>query len=276
MRADIRRSVAALLAALACTSSATAAPPGTTIDFAPGTSERDRTTRTWQGRAWLHPAVSADPQRPRPLIVFMHGLNTEKIPFRWMGGAPDPDVREMVASLIDQHMIEPAILVAPTTTYECEMPRSMWPAFDLDRFLALALRNLDARAAVDRGRVVLVGHSGAACNTAGGMITALRGGFPVRAALVIDTCMDVAAAPLLALAPPSTDIVVAWQPLGWNRPFNEFEHVFLETSTARYSKGIRKVQRIDLNVVHAHNAIVAVALQRWLPVWLSRDALSRL
>lgn len=268
-----RWAMAAFGLALASSASASAAAPGTTLDLSPDASEHDRMVRTWKGRAYLHPAVLAEAHTPRPLVVFMHGLNTDKIPFRWMGAAPDPDVREMIASLIAQAQIEPSILVAPTTTYECEMPRSMWPAFDLDRFMALALRSLEGKATVDRRRVILVGHSGAGCNTAGGMVAALRSTVPLRAVLVIDTCMDVAAAPLLALAPPSTDIVVAWQPLGWKRPVEEFEHVFLETSASRFSKGIRKVQRIDLNVVHAHNLIVSVALGRWLPVWLPPQGL---
>lgn len=241
---------------------------GITFDYAQGREDSVAGVRSWKGRAWLHPDVLSDPSRPRPLVVFMHGLNRDKVAFRWMGGAHDPDVRDMISTLIDNHRIAPAVLVAPTTTTECDTPRTMWPGFDFGRFLALTLRNLDQRVAIDRRSVILVGHSGAACNTAGGLISAVRSEVSLRAVLVIDTCMDEPAAGLLALAPPDTDVVVTWQPWGWERPFEAFERSFLETSGGRHSRGLRKVQRLNIAEQNAHGAIVPVALAQWLSHWI--------
>ncbi|MBI5536267.1 MAG: hypothetical protein HY898_26330 [Deltaproteobacteria bacterium] len=260
---------AAASIALSVLQPAAAAPSkGVSFDYAQGKEDAVATLRAWKGRAYLHPAVLAEPTRPRPLVVFMHGLNRDKVPFRWMGAASDPDVRDMIAGLIDGQKIEPAILVAPTTVTECDTPRTMWPGFDLGRFLALTMRHLDARVVVDRRNVILVGHSGAACNTAGGLVAAVRSEAALKAVLVIDTCMDEAAGGLLALAPPDTDVVVSWQPLGWERPFEAFERLFLESSGDRHSRGLRKVQRLNIPEPNAHGAIVPVALEHWLPHWI--------
>jgi hypothetical protein len=270
-RVKAMAALASLCGALLSTPCTVSAAPsaGVTIDFAPDALDDNRTGRSWRGRAYLHPSIVENPSQPRPVIVFMHGLNKAKIPYRWMGGAADPDVRDMVSNLIDRQIIAPAILVAPTTTSECDVPRSMWPAFDLNRFLALAFRNLEPTVAADRLRILLVGHSGAACNTAGGMLTAVRSGFPLQAVLAIDTCMDAVAAPLFAVADPNTDVVISWQPLGWDRPFDAFERSFLESSAKRRARGLRTVHRHDVSGRNPHGGIVEIALARWLPRWIA-------
>jgi len=256
------------LAILATAVQTRAAPSGSTFDFAAEKGERPARSRTWKGRAWIPAPVAADPSAQHPLVIFMHGLNRDRVPFRFMGVPADPDVRAIVGSLVDSGRIEAPIVVAPTTTVECDIPRSMWPEFDLPWFLGLALRSLEPRVTVDRSRILLVGHSGAGCNTSGGMITAVRSGVPLRAVLVIDTCMDPAAGPLLALAPSGTDVVVTWQPFTWDRPIDDFSDAFLSTSRRRQARGLRSVLRYEFSDAHPHNAMVAMSLERWLPVWL--------
>ena len=241
---------------------------GISIDFAPQLPS-SRHERALKGRAYLHPTVTREPQRPRPLVVFMHGLNHEQLAHRWMGGGgTDPDVREMLASLIESNTIGPSILVAPSIIDECDFPRSMWPGFDLDRFLALAIRAIGSRAAIDARRIILGGHSGAACNPSGGLILAVRSSVELRAVLAIDTCMDLVTAPLLALAPPETDVVIAWQPNGWNRPFEDFQRVFEREAEHRHARGLRLVEQVVIGVPNAHNAIVQASLTSWLPRWI--------
>jgi hypothetical protein len=249
-----------------------AAAPGETIELLPEATERGGQQRSWKGRAWLHPAVLADPERGRPLVVFMHGLNRDRVPHRWMGVRSDPDLRMLVAGLVEAGLMEPAIVAAPTTTSECDMPRLMWPAFNLSRFLALTIRSLEGRATVDRRRVILVGHSGAGCNTRGGMVTAMASEPGLLAVLAVDVCMDVEAAPLFALAEPDTEVVVTWQPVGWPRPFARFEHVFQEISGERHARARRLVERWDINLAAAHHIIVEKSLARWLPRWLPPEA----
>ena len=260
------------LALCATTLPALAGPSGTTFDFAAEKGERPARSRTWKGRAWIPLQVMAEPGAQHPLVIFMHGLNRDRVPFRWMGVPADPDVRKIVGSLVDSGRIEAPIVVAPTTTFECDIPRSMWPEFDLPWFLGLALRNLEPRVAVDRSRILLVGHSGAGCNTSGGMLSAVRSGVPLRAVLVIDTCMDPAAGPLLALTPSDTDVVVTWQPFTWDRPIDDFTEAFLSTSRRRQARGLRSVLRYEFSDAHPHNAMVALSLERWLPVWLPATA----
>lgn len=259
-------------ASLACalwTTDAVAAPSqGQTIDYRDSSRNDPWRDRAWQARAYLHPRVLSSASLPRPVVVFLHGLNTDHIPFRWMGGAPEPDVRELIASLVDRDRIEAPVLAAPSTITDCDLPHKMWPTFDLDRFLAVTVRALGSRILLDPTRVILVGHSGAGCNTSGGMIAALRAQSELKAALVIDTCMDVVAAPLFALARPETDVVIAWQPLGWGRPFEAFERAFRDEGVRQHARGLRTVVRVDVREPHAHNGIVAAALEAWLPLWL--------
>ncbi len=264
------------LAVLACVGALTAAatparatePPGVTFDFAAPKGARPAGLRTWKGRAWIPPQVLATPDAPHPLIVFMHGLNKDRVPFRWMGVPADPDFRELVGTLTDAGRIEAPIVVAPTTTFECDVPRSMWPGFDLPWFLDLAIRNVEPRATVDRTRVLLVGHSGAGCNTTGGMARAVGSGVPLRAVLVIDTCMDPPAGPLFARAAPDTDVVITWQPFTWKRPVQEFTAGFLQASESTGARGARSVIRYAPSGSNQHNAMVELSLAWWLPIWL--------
>jgi hypothetical protein len=264
------------LAAAACAvvllgapASRAAGPAGLTIDFEQARGSPLRADRSWRGRAWLHPRALAAQGRSLPLVVFLHGLNKEHVRYRNIGGGGGFDIRALVGDLVDRAEIEPVVVAAPTTTVACESPRSMWPGFDLGAFLSRASEALGPRAVVDPSRVVLVGHSGAGCNTAGGMLSALRGAAHPRAVLAIDTCMDVVDAPLFALAPAQADVVIAWQPLGWERPAADFERAFAQASAQRASSGLRRVERMTVRGWNPHVAIVKDALAAWLPRWLS-------
>src|SRR5690349_20066758 len=110
-KASRSRSIAAAAVSLAILAAAPALakgkkpapkPPleGATLDYAWDGKDIGHPERAWLGRAFVHDKAKADPAAPRPLLVFVHGLNTERIKYRWMGGGNEGDVRRIVSELI--------------------------------------------------------------------------------------------------------------------------------------------------------------------------------
>src|SRR5580700_9346210 len=66
---------------------------GTTFDYAYDGRDEGHAERSWLGRAFVHTRAAATPSTALPLLVFIHGMNTEKIKYRWMGGGQEGDVR---------------------------------------------------------------------------------------------------------------------------------------------------------------------------------------
>ncbi len=243
------------------------APAGISIDYDYDASDIGKPDWAWHGRAYLPPAVTAQPSRPRPLVIFLHGVNPSFTRFFWMGGGSEPDVRVWLDEIIDSGSIEPPVLAAPSSDHSCTLPQALFTGFDLDRFLDRTLRATRGKATIDLSRVILVGHSGAGCNRNGGLMSALRGSVAPRAALVIDVCMDPYDAPGFALGRPGMDLVVTWQS-SWDRNVKDFEARLLEESAARGAVGMRLVQEMEAEQPNAHERIVERSLQRWLPVWI--------
>jgi len=184
---------------------------GRTIDFVYDGSDVRHPTEAYVARLFLPGEVKKTPDVPRPLLVFLHGVNPDHVRFRFTGGKPDePDLRLIVAELIEAGTIPPVIVAAPSSVVSSELPTTLWPDFDLDRFVERTARTLRGKATIDLDAVVVVGHSGAGCNPKGGLASALAGtSLPVRAALSIDTCMTVADARALGDAPPLSTAALA-------------------------------------------------------------------
>jgi hypothetical protein len=144
--------LAALVAALALEPVARAAPGpplrGQTRDFTYDGRDVGHPERAYRGRVFV-PALTATraKQRPVPLVVFIHGTNAEAIDFRWMGGGREGDVRRIVAALVEGKRIEPVVVAAPSATLPSAIvnAHTSWPAFDLDRFVSLTVRELEHR-----------------------------------------------------------------------------------------------------------------------------------
>jgi hypothetical protein len=242
---------------------------GATIDYEYDAKETGRPQLAWTGRAFVHDKVPRD--KPAPILVFIHGLNIEKIKFRWIGGGNEGDVRRIVSEIIDSGAIPPAIVAAPTSIDPRIMVNALttWPDFDLDTFLDVTQKALGAAAKIDRARVIVAGHSGAGCNVKGGISTALRPkATKVQAGLVIDVCMGHDLALDLVKAPKSTHVVVSWQEISWpNRPMTEFKNVFkraLKKDPA--PEGIlRELDLVQPNAPAPHDAMVGITLKKWLP-----------
>ncbi|WP_437967137.1 hypothetical protein WMF04_47600 [Sorangium sp. So ce260] len=231
----------------------------------------------WLGRAFVHRLSAADPARPLPVLVFLHGTNEAKIKHRWMGGGQEGDVRRIAAQLMEAGQIPPIVVAAPSAVLPAAVAvaRTSWPAFDLDAFLDATAARLRGVATLDRTRVIVAGHSGGGCNREGGIATALRASTPVHAALVIDTCMDVDIALPLARSSRATHVVVSWQTMTWaRRPISDFRRAFQRGVEAHPAAPgvLRELEQLQPTEPMPHDAMVPLVLRRWLPPLLSPDA----
>jgi pimeloyl-ACP methyl ester carboxylesterase len=251
-------------------------PPldGKTIDYAWDGKDIGHPERAWLGRSFVHSSVAADPAKPRPLLVFIHGLNSERIRYRWMGGGNEGDVRRIVAGLMESGRIPPVIVAAPSSIVLASVTNAVtsWPAFDLDRFVARTRDALAGVTTIDSSRIIVAAHSGGGCNAKGGIATAIAAKSPAYAALVIDTCMLPDLADVLAGARSDMHVVVSWQTQSWaKRPFDGFRSRF--TSLIKKnppSPGFfRELEHVRVKEPMPHDAMVGIALGRWLPTLLA-------
>jgi hypothetical protein len=244
---------------------------GATYDYEYDGKDIGHPERAWLGRAYVHPKAAADPEKPLPILVFIHGLNTELIRYRWMGGGNEGDVRRIVGDLIDRGDLPPVIVAAPSTIMPAAatVARTSWPAFDLDNFLALTAQKLKGVATIDPQRVIVAGHSGGGCNAKGGLATAVHARAPVRAALAIDTCMEPDFAAELARARPTTHVIVSWQTLSWSkRPISRFKSRFTSELASAAAPGpgiLRELDETRPTEPSPHDAMVGLTLKKWLP-----------
>jgi len=248
-------------------------PPldGATYDYAYDGKADGHPERRWLGRVFVHDKAAALRGHPLPVLVFLHGLNGEKIKYRWMGGGQEGDVRRIVSEMIDAGTVPPMLVAAPSSIDPSTIANagSAWPAFDLDNFLDRTIERLAAAAVVDRGRVIVAGHSGGGCNIHGGLATAMRARrTPVLAGLSIDTCMLFDLAKALAHAPKATHVVVSWQSISWpQREFKGFSRFFeREVDKAPPNPGVlRELDHEKPNVPGPHDAMVGITLRKYLP-----------
>jgi hypothetical protein len=237
-------------------------------------SDIGRPSLAWSGRVFVHRKAAVAPEEARPLLVFIHGLNTEKIKHRWMGGGQEGDVRRIVAELIEGGHVPPLLVAGPSAVDPIAVGNAMtsWPAFDLDTFLDRTTARLAGLSTIDKTRIIVAGHSGAGCNVKGGIATALKAKVEVLAGLVIDTCMGTDLARDLARLRPTLNVVVAWQAQGWkDRPFDDFRATFLrEVKKAPPSAGVlRELSFEQPTQPMPHDAMVELTLKKWLPKLLT-------
>lgn len=243
--------------------------PGTSYDYAWDGRDAGHPERAWLGRAYVPPEVAADASRPVPLLVFLHGLNRELIPFRWMGGGKEGDVRRIVADLVAKGRVPPMVVAAPSSVVKSAVSaaETSWPAFDLDHFIAATKDALAGHAVVDETRILVAGHSGAGCNDRGGLATAAQAKAHLFAVLSMDTCMGLGLAERLAHVPGDTAVVVTWQEQSWaSRPFRDFRRYFQhELTRAKDVTAPRELERIAPREPFPHDALVHLTLEEWLP-----------
>lgn len=261
-------------------------PPldGATLDFDDGQGKNG----LWSGRAFVHrlaagtgtagtgttgtdapsgPPADKPAPKPLPLLVFLHGTNEAKIPYRWMGGGQEGDVRRIASEIMESGQASPFVVVAPSSVSPL-MGNAMtsWIGFDLDAFLDKAFQRLGDTVPIDKTKIVLAAHSGAGCGTRGGIVPALKSKVPIYAAFSIDTCMGTEVAVALAAAGP-THVVVSYQTLSWDsRPFSDFKTIFLrEVKRHPAPQGVLRELVQEAPVPMAHDAMVPITLKKWMP-----------
>ena len=202
-----------------------------------------------------------------PLVVFLHGLNKDLIPHRWMGGGNEGDVRRLVAELVDAGTIPPVVVAGPGSVVKEAVARgASFPEIDVGHFVERTEAALGASVPIDAARVVVLGHSGAGCSDKGGIVAALRMKRPPLGVVSIDTCMGPGLARDLAAAPPTTHVVVSWQDASWKRPFAAFKATFAQGVAAHppATGALRELDHLPA-LARAHDATVGQTLAKWLP-----------
>ena len=248
-------------------------PPldGTSYDYDYDGKADGHPERRWLGRVFVHRKAAALSGQALPVLVFLHGLNGEKIKYRWMGGGQEGDVRRIASEMMEAGTIPPILVAAPSSIDPSTIANagSAWPSFDLDNFLDRTIERLGATAVVDRGRVIVAGHSGGGCNIRGGLASALRApNTPVLAGFSIDTCMLLDLAKDLAHTRPTTHVVVSWQSISWpEREFTGFANYFKrEVKKSPPAEGVlRELDYEQPNVPGVHDAMVQITLRKYLP-----------
>ncbi len=259
------------------------APPppldGATIDFAYDGRDVGHPERAHFGRVFVPARAAADPKAPRPLLVYLHGMNRDLVKYRFMGGSGpgEDDVRRIVAGLVDRGAVPPLVLAAPSSVQPeaIATAETSWPSFDLDRFLVQTLRAIGGAATIDLDRVVVAGHSGAACNPTGGLFTAMQAVTRPHAVVFIDTCLPGDLPGRMVRAAPTTHVIATYQTTAWDdRPFADTKRAFAREVAARPApKGVfREIEELRPAEPMPHNAMVRLTLDRWLPRLLAGDA----
>ncbi|APR84884.1 Hypothetical protein A7982_10233 [Minicystis rosea] len=248
-------------------------PPldGTSYDYDYDGKADGHPERRWLARVFVHRKAAALSGQALPVLVFLHGLNGEKIKHRWMGGGQEGDIRRIASEMMEAGSIPPILVAAPSSIDPNTIANagSAWPSFDLDLFLDRTIERLGSAATLDRGRVLVAGHSGGGCNIRGGLASALRApGTPVLAGFSIDTCMLLDLAKDLAHTRPTTHVVVSWQSISWpEREFTGFSNHFKrEVKKSPPAPGVlRELDYEQPNVPGVHDAMVPITLRKYLP-----------
>lgn len=260
----------AVPAAAAAPRQAAKAPlPGRTVDYPYDGKDVGKPRLAWTGRAFVHERAQERARRGEalPLVVFLHGLNKELIPHRWMGGGNEGDVRRIVSDLVEAGTLPPLVVAGPgSVVKEAVSHGASWVELDVDAFLARTETALAPDVRIDPARVVVVGHSGAGCSDRGGLVAAVHAKRPILGIASIDTCMGGGLARQLAATRPRTHVVVTWQEVSWRRPFEVFKATFARgVAESPPAPGVlRELERLPAQP-RAHDATVGQTFAKWLP-----------
>jgi hypothetical protein len=199
---------------------------------------------------------------PVPLVVFLHGNNEARaLHPRLRDG--DDDLRVLARRLAGRK-VAPFVVAAPSHTRGADAAELLFPAFDLDRFVAATEGALAGRARVDRARIVVVGHSGGACNPTGGLVRAAVSPGAVRpmAYVASDGCMGSYVSDALENAAKTAKVRVFWQTWMWPRATDAFGKSFC---APRADARDVACQVLELTGPDAHERALVVGLDAVLP-----------
>ena len=246
-------------------------PPPREVEFPFDDALRLLPGQRYGGKAWRSRALPSDGSAV-PLVVFVHGIIFDGERHHWL--APDRngpwDARSFMDELVDAGSVAPLVVAVPSQTRDATDPGKLFVGLDLDAFVRSVDRALAPYQHVDRDRIVIVGHSGSACDPDNAAFAALHAeSFTPRALLAIDGCMAKSNAHLLATTAHARDVIVTYQQQIWNeRPFDEFRATWERELEQSWPRGLRILERLEPLSDNAHLAIVEQTARRWLPIIL--------
>lgn len=264
------------LTALACTLAALADPAGTALlsresVFPFDDDERLAAGQKNGGKLWRSHGVPDDGAAV-PLVVFVHGVIGDGQRHHWLTTDPAGpwDARPFLEDLVDRGAVAPLVAAAPSHTKDGSDPEHLFDDLDFDRFVAAVDETLAPFQRVDRGRVIVVGHSASACGERGGAFRVLEAReLRARALLALDGCMSPRDATTLASAIHVGDLIVGYQSDVWlDRDFENFRTTWERLQRDRRPTGQRVLERYAFaagETKNPHLEIVELAVRRWLP-----------
>jgi hypothetical protein len=188
-----------------------------------------------------------------PLVVFLHGNNTQAQVHMWTAGIQD--LRPLASQLAGE--VGSFVLASPSQTKDALNAATLWNDLDIDDFATKAADAVAGSAEIDRDRVYVIAHSGAGCNPMGGITRAAHA--RVRAVMALDTCLDEETGKSFA---PLTRLWVVWQSKTWPRDIAAFER-----GLGYASVGVR-IDELEGESIGAHDAIVPTGFARAIRTWL--------
>lgn len=222
------------------------------------------------GKLWRSRGLRYD-GRAVPLVVFVHGVIFDGLRHHWLTVDPNGpwDARPFLSQMVDEGNVPPLVAAAPSQTRDGTDPGKLFVELDFDAFVESVDRALAPYQRVDRARIVVVGHSGSACELNAGAFAALRGKQPLRALFAVDGCLHLDGAHALPNAPNARDVIATYQQTIWpERPFAEFKSAWASEVERAWPRGLRVLERLEPVSENAHLALVELTLRRWLPAVL--------
>lgn len=197
-----------------------------------------------------------------PLVVIAQGIIWDGRPHHWLTEDPTGpwDARPVLDDLVARGAIPPLVAAVASQTRDGHDPTALRD-LDLDAFVDALDQALSPAQRVDRRRIVVLGHSAAACDGVHGAYATLRAKTRPRALLLVDGCLATQGAISAATSDGADEIVYSFQDRVWlERPFAQFRSTF-----ERNARPGHLLEKIDLDSVNAHLEIVEAVLRRHLP-----------
>lgn len=212
------------------------------------------------GAAALLPE-NVPPDAAVPLVIFLHGTNTNGDPHLWLGGG-GRDLRPLVSRLMKERKVRPFVVAGPSQTKGAALARTLWSGFDLDAFINDVAAATQDVVKIDRRQVVLAGHSGAGCNPSGGLAPSWTTGQVTPLALAsIDPCLDEEMGNALAKRPAEIPLLVWWQSAIWAR---EPENFWAALMAGKPDQRVDRMTKLSAPGPNPHDAIVPLAFESLL------------
>lgn len=216
------------------------------------------------GKVWRSRRLPSDGSAV-PLVVFVHGIIFDGLRHHWLTRDPAGpwDAHPFLEDLVATGHVAPLVAAVPSQTRDATDPGKLFPELDFDAFVDAVDATLAPLQRVDRTRIVVFGHSAAACDPASGAFAVTRAkSFTVRALIAVDGCMLPSSARFLATMQSAREVIVTYQDVGWpERPFDGFRAAW----TSSLAPGTRVLERREPKSENPHLALVEETARRVLP-----------